>query len=96
MNKLVLSGEVVQIEPLRYTPAGLPLLSFAVRHVSEQIEAGIRRKVECEMAVVAIGDIAKQAQGIQLTSQVKLAGFIAKRSLKSTQLVLHLNALEII
>ncbi len=96
MNKLVLSGEVVQIEPLRYTPAGLPLLSFVVRHASEQLEAGIKRKVECEMAVVAIGDIAKQAQNIQLSSQVKLAGFIAKRSLKSTQLVLHLNALEII
>lgn len=92
----MLSGEVVQIEPLRYTPAGFPLLSFAVRHVSEQMEAGIKRKVECEMSVVAIGDIAKQAQGIQLNSQVKLAGFIAKRSLKSTQLVLHLNALEII
>ncbi len=96
MNKLVLSGEVVQIEPLRYTPAGLPLLSFVVRHASEQLEAGIKRKVECEMAVVAIGDIARQAQNIQLSSQVKLAGFIAKRSLKSTQLVLHLNALEII
>jgi len=92
----VLSGEVVQVEPLRYTPAGLPLLSFAVRHASEQMEAGIKRKVECEMAVVAIGDIARQAQNIQLSSQVKLAGFIAKRSLKSTQLVLHLNALEII
>lgn len=86
----------MQIEPLRYTPAGLPLLSFVVRHASEQLEAGIKRKVECEMAVVAIGDIAKQAQNIQLSSQVKLAGFIAKRSLKSTQLVLHLNALEII
>jgi primosomal replication protein N len=96
LNKLVLSGEVVQIEPLRYTPAGLPLLSFVVRHASEQLEAGIKRKVECEMAVVAIGDIARQAQNIQLSSQVKLAGFIAKRSLKSTQLVLHLNALEII
>jgi len=96
LNKLVLSGEVVQVEPLRYTPAGLPLLSFAVRHASEQMEAGIKRKVECEMAVVAIGDIARQAQNIQLSSQVKLAGFIAKRSLKSTQLVLHLNALEII
>jgi primosomal replication protein N len=96
LNKLVLSGEVVQIEPLRYTPAGLPLLSFVVRHASEQLEAGIKRKVECEMAVVAIGDIAKQAQNIQLSSQVKLAGFIAKRSLKSTQLVLHLNAIEII
>jgi primosomal replication protein N len=71
-------------------------LSFVVRHVSEQIEAGTKRKVECEMAVMAIGDIANQAKQIQLTSQVKLAGFIAKRSLKSTQLVLHLNALEII
>ena len=86
----------MQIEPLRYTPAGLPLLSFVVRHASEQLEAGIKRKVECEMAVVAIGDIARQAQRIELSSQVKLAGFIAKRSLKSTQLVLHLNALEII
>jgi primosomal replication protein N len=92
----VLSGEVVQLEPLRYTPAGLPLLSFVVRHVSEQMEAGTKRKVECEMAVVAIGDIVNQAKQIQLTSQIKLAGFIAKRSLKSTQLVLHLNALEII
>lgn len=86
----------MQLEPLRYTPAGLPLLSFVVRHVSEQIEAGTKRKVEYELAVMAIGDIANQAKLIQLTSQVKLAGFIAKRSLKSTQLVLHLNALEII
>jgi len=92
----VLSGEVVQLEPLRYTPAGLPLLSFVVRHVSEQTEAETKRKVECEVAVMAIGDIANQAKQIQLASQVKLAGFIAKRSLKSTQLVLHLNALEII
>ncbi len=86
----------MQLEPLRFTPAGLPLLSFVVRHVSEQTEAETKRKVECEVAVMAIGDIANQAKKIQLASQVKLAGFIAKRSLKSTQLVLHLNALEII
>lgn len=91
-----MNGEVVQLEPLRFTPAGLPLLSFVVRHVSEQIEAGIKRQVECEMTVVAIGDIADKAKAVQAGNQVKLAGFIAKRSLKSTQLVLHLNALEII
>lgn len=91
-----MSGEVVQVEPLRFTPAGLPLLSFVVRHVSEQIEAETRRQVECEMTVVAIGAIANKAKAVQAGSQVKLAGFIAKRSLKSTQLVLHLNALEII
>jgi primosomal replication protein N len=96
LNRLVLSGEVVQVEPLRFTPAGLPLLSFVVRHVSEQMEAETRRQVECEMTVVAIGDIANKAKAVQAGSQIKLAGFIAKRSLKSAQLVLHLNALEII
>ncbi len=72
------------------------MLSFVVRHVSEQMEAEIRRQVECEMTVVAIGDIANKAKAVQAGSQIKLAGFIAKRSLKSAQLVLHLNALEII
>jgi primosomal replication protein N len=96
LNKLVVSGEVVQLDALRYTPAGLPLLSFTVRHHSEQTEAEMQRKVECEVPVIAIGKIAEQAKAIQVASQVKLAGFIAKRSLKSSQLVLHLNAFEII
>ena len=96
MNKLVVSGEVVQLDALRYTPAGLPLLSFIVRHTSEQTEAEMQRKVECEVSVIAIGKIAEQAQAITMASQVKLAGFLAKRSLKSSQLVLHLNAFEII
>jgi len=72
------------------------LLSFVVRHVSEQIEAEMARRVECEMTVVAIGVIADKAKAVRTGNQVKLAGFIAKRSLKSTQLVLHLNAIEII
>lgn len=96
MNKLVVTGEVVQLDTLRYTPAGLPLLSFVVRHASEQSEADMKRKVECEVPVIAIGQIAEQARAIQMASQVKLAGFLAKRSLKSSQLVLHLNAFEII
>lgn len=91
-----MTGEVVQLDALRYTPAGLPLLGFVVRHASEQIEADMKRKVECEVPVIAIGQIAEQARAIQVASQVKLAGFLAKRSLKSPQLVLHLNAFEII
>ena len=56
----------------------------------------MKRKVECEVPVIAIGQIAEQVKAIQMASQVKLAGFLAKRSLKSSQLVLHLNAFEII
>jgi primosomal replication protein N len=94
VNKLVLSGTVTAIEALRHTPAGLPLLSFVIHHVSENIEAGLKRKVECEINAVIIGDLAKA--NIQLGSQVKVAGFIAKRSVKSSQLVMHIQKLALI
>lgn len=84
---------VISLEPIRYTPAGIPLLSFVLQHVSEQTEAGLKRKVECEVSTVAIGEIAKQ--NIQPGSSVKAKGFLAKRSAKSTQLVLHIEKLEI-
>ncbi len=89
----MLSGVVTSLEPIRYTPAGIPLLSFVLQHASEQIEAGLKRKVECEVNAVALGDIAKQ--NIQLGSSVKAKGFLAKRSAKSTQLVLHIQQLHI-
>ncbi|MDO9150963.1 MAG: primosomal replication protein N [Methylotenera sp.] len=92
MNKLVIQAEVVQIEPLRYTPAGIPLLSVVLRHVSEQIEAGMKRKVECDVNAVVLGDLALKGlkQGVQVVAQ----GFLAKRSLKSTQLVMHINDIK--
>jgi primosomal replication protein N len=88
----VIQAEVVQIEPLRYTPAGIPLLSIVLRHVSEQIEAGMKRKVECEVNAVVLGDLALKGlkQGVQVVAQ----GFLAKRSLKSTQLVMHINDIK--
>lgn len=92
MNKLVLKAEVVQIEQLRYTPAGIPLLSVVLHHVSEQVEAGMRRKVECEVNAVALGDLA--LKGLKLNSHIQASGFLAKRNLKSTQLVMHINHIE--
>ena len=90
----MLSGVVVHIEPIRYTPAGIPLLSFVMQHASEQIEAGLKRKVECEVSAVVIGELAKS--NIQLGSAIKAKGFLAKRSAKSTQLVIHIEKLEVI
>ena len=82
------------MDDLRYTPAGIPLLSFVVRHVSEQIEAGMQRKVECEVFVKALGAIAETAKHLKIGQQVTLTGFLAKRSAKSTQLVMHLQHIE--
>ena len=92
LNKLVLQAEVVQVEPLRYTPAGIPLLNVLLRHVSEQIEAGMKRKVECEVNAVVLGDLA--LKGLKIGAQIVAQGFLARRSLKSTQLVMHINHIE--
>jgi len=94
VNNLTLQAEVVQIEPLRYTPAGLPLLSVVLRHVSEQVEAGMKRKVECVVNAVAIGDLALTK--LALGTQIRVSGFLAKRSLKSTQLVMHINQIAVL
>ena len=99
MNKLVLQAEVVQIEPLRYTPAGIPLLSVVLRHVSEQVEAGMKRKVECEVNAVILGDQtlgSPALKALKLNAHIQATGFLAKRSLKSTQLVMHIQHIELI
>ena len=93
MNKLALQAEVVNIAPLRYTPAGIPLLSVVLHHVSEQVEANMKRKVECEVNAVILGDLAKS--NLQIGTHIQATGFLAKRSLKSTQLVMHINQIEV-
>ena len=80
------------MEPLRYTPAGMPLLSVVLRHVSEQVEAGMKRKVECEVNAVVLGNLALTS--LKLGAQIIAQGFLAKRSLKSTQLVMHINDIK--
>lgn len=94
MNRVELTGEVAVVEPLRHTPAGIPLLSFVLQHMSEQMEAGMKRRVECEVNVVAMGDLAEKSKNMKPGELLKVAGFLARRSLKSSQLVLHLNTLE--
>lgn len=91
-----MTGEVVVVEPLRHTPAGIPLLSFVLRHLSEQTEAGMPRRVECEVNAVVMGELAEKSQGIKTGASLKVAGFIAKRSLRNSHLVLHINKLDII
>jgi len=92
----VISGVVLSIEPIRYTPAGMALLSFVLQHASEQIEAGLKRKVECEVSAVVLGNLAGELTklNIQAGSLIKAKGFLAKRSAKSHQLVMHINQLE--
>ena len=91
VNEVALSGELAAIEPLRYTPAGIPLLSFKLSHKSRQMEAGLKRQVECEMGGVAMADAALAMAGFKPGQTVKVSGFLNRKNRMSAQLILHVT-----
>ena len=95
-NRLVLDAEVTEVADARYTPAGIPVLALTLRHASQQFEAGLKRRVECEIPAVAMAKQAEMAGDLKPGDIVRTAGFLAKKSLNSRQLILHIDELEII
>jgi primosomal replication protein N len=94
VNRIELSGELRAKGPLRSTPAGVPVVEFVVGHVSGQEEAGMSRKVECEMNCVSIGAVAGLVGAAALGTGLVVTGFVAARSLKSRAPVLHVKSIE--
>lgn len=79
---------------MRHTPAGIPVLEFCLVHESVQIEAGIERRVHCEMYCLAIGSQAQLLATVKLGQELKVSGFLAARSLKRRTPILHVNLIE--
>ena len=79
---------------MRYSPAGIPIVSAKLIHESEQVEAGISRRVEFEMAALAAGQIAQQLAQEKLGSELRFTGFLARKNRNSRSLIFHLTALQ--
>ncbi|HUQ26891.1 MAG TPA: primosomal replication protein N [Burkholderiales bacterium] len=94
MNRLELSGRLLELGALRYTPAGVAAIEFKVVHESEQDEAGGRRKVTAEIGAIAFETQAKLLAGRPLGSEVKLQGFMSVKSKRSKKLVMHVTNIE--
>ena len=94
MNRLLISGVLIQVDPLRYSPAGVPIAEAVIQHRSSQSVAGQPRQVECELTVQASGSLAGQLAQLTTGTQVKLEGALNRRSVNSRQLILILNRIE--
>lgn len=93
-NQLTLAGHIAARDALRYTPAGVAIVSFRVGHASRQVEAGGERAVEMEIACVAVEDEARAVAAAPLGMGVRVAGFLAPKAKSSRQLVLHVMNIE--
>lgn len=94
MNQLRLIATIAERDVLRYTPAGMPIISARLLHSSEQVEAGIPRLVEFEIAVIAAGEISGRFSQAELGKSFQFAGFLARKNRNSKSLVFHITDFE--
>ena len=94
MNHFQLVAHIAEREILRYTPAGIPIVSAKLQHTSQQVEAGVERLVEFEMAAIAAGEISGRFNQAELGTTFRFAGFLARKNRNSKSLVFHITDFE--
>ena len=77
MNRLTLSATVAQVDPLRYTPAGVPAVNLVLEHRSDVQEMGLPRQVHLTVRSVAFGPLAETLSRQALGSEMAFDGFLA-------------------
>jgi primosomal replication protein N len=75
VNQLRLIAVIAERDAVRYTPAGIPIVSARLQHGSEQVEAKIQRQVEFEIAAIAAGDISGRFGQAELGRMFQFTGF---------------------
>jgi primosomal replication protein N len=76
VNQFQLSAVVVQVQSLRYTPAGIPALNIVLEHGSEIVEMGTPRQVKLQLRAVAFGAQAEVLSRQGLDSTCQFHGFL--------------------
>jgi primosomal replication protein N len=76
-NQLNISAIVLEIEPLRYTPSGVPAVNSRLEHFSEMVEAGQVRQVKVTLKAVAFGSVAEQLVRQDIGSSWNFRGFLS-------------------
>jgi primosomal replication protein N len=93
VNHVNLSARIAEASPLRYTPAGIPVLNLVIEHESEMMEAGVNRQVKLTVRAVAFGVLAEQARVLELGKLLKFTGFLINAR-TSKSIVFHIQAFE--
>ena len=90
-NQLELTACIVEVNPLRYTPAGLPALDLRLEHESSVQEAGQDRQVKAVVKAVAFGALAERLAKQAIGSVWRFSGFVATPR-NGKNLVFHIQS----
>jgi len=95
-NNFQCTATLAERDIIRYSPAGIPIVSAKLIHASEQVEAGISRQLEFELQALAAGPIAQRLEQAELGAMFRFRGFMARKNRNSKSLMFHLTDFEII
>ena len=90
----MLTAQLVERGPLRYTPAGVPALDCRLAQASTMIEDGQPRRVGLEVKALAIGGITRSVGAMALGSSGVFAGFLASAR-NGRGLLFHVTSLTV-
>jgi primosomal replication protein N len=76
VNQFRLSASVVQVQTLRYTPAGIPALNIVLEHESEVTEMDTPRQVKVQLKAVVFGAQAEVLARSGLDGSYDFHGFL--------------------
>lgn len=94
-NRVELTGQVIRIDTVRYSPAGNPLRYLEIEHRSVQPDSGGWREVRFSMMVCLRGDeLNRKAAGLQQGERLIVTGALGKAGHRSDKLVLDAHTLE--
>ncbi|WP_018410999.1 primosomal replication protein N [Methyloversatilis thermotolerans] len=95
-NSFKLAATLIECDALRLTPAGVPVLKGCLEHRSLQTENGMQREVRFETDFVLLGDQARLLAQAPLGTSLIASGFMAARSARSRQGVMHITSIEFV
>jgi primosomal replication protein N len=89
-----LTAAIVERSALRFTPAGLPALDVSLKHESEIIQLGGKRKVSVEVRGKAIGPVTEALLAAELGVEHGFEGFVGSQR-NGRGIVFHIQSIEL-
>lgn len=77
MNRFSVTAVVVQVQSLRYTPAGIPAVNLVLEHESQVVELDTPRLVKLQLRAVAFGALAEVLSRQGMDTICRFEGFMA-------------------
>jgi len=90
----VLTATIVERGALRFTPAGIPALDVSLRHESEIVQLGERRKLSVELRGKALGEMTRKLLDAELGTPHAFEGFVGSQR-NGRGVVFHIQAIEL-